>query len=187
MNTKPLKIAVLASTKATDLQRIIDEINAGNLNAKIEVLISDKKDAYAYSDKELEKINRVSMEASVTIKEFGNRLKNVYLTAPEEEVKKAIEENYRDFLSPTLLNLWLEDPSKALGRVTSSPWPERIEFIGVFLLSNDDQYIALGRIIEVTSVEMIEGGEASSQIAKFTIKKINGKWLIDNIEIENNE
>ena len=45
-----------------------------------------------YLDKELEKINRVSMEASVTIKEFGNRLKNVYLTAPEEEVKKAIEE-----------------------------------------------------------------------------------------------
>ena len=140
-----------------------------------------------YLNKESEKINRASMEASVIIKEFGNQLKNVYLTAPEEEVKKAIEENYRDFLSPTLLNLWLEDPSKALGRVTSSPWPERIEFIGVFLLSNDDQYIALGRIIEVTSVEMIEGGEASSQIAKFTIKKINGKWLIDNIEIENNE
>ena len=136
-------------------------------------------------NKELEKINRVSMEASVTIKEFGNRLKNFYLTAPEEEVKKAIEENYRDFLSPTLLNLWLEDPSKALGRVTSSPWPERIEFIGIFPFSNDDQYVALGRIIEVTSVEMIEGGEANSQIAKFTIKKINGKWLIDNIEIEN--
>ena len=55
---KTLKIAVLASTKATDMQRIIDEIKAGNLNAKIEILISDRKDAYA-----LERARQNNIEA----------------------------------------------------------------------------------------------------------------------------
>ena len=42
-----LKIGVLASTKATDMQAIIDAINSKKLNAIISVVISNKKDAYA--------------------------------------------------------------------------------------------------------------------------------------------
>lgn len=55
-----LRIAVLASTKATDMQRIIDEIREGELKgiAKIEVLISDRKDAYA-----LERARKNNIEA----------------------------------------------------------------------------------------------------------------------------
>ena len=40
---KKLRIAVLASTRATDMQAIIDEINAGKLNAEIVCVISNKK------------------------------------------------------------------------------------------------------------------------------------------------
>ncbi|OQX19298.1 MAG: phosphoribosylglycinamide formyltransferase [Candidatus Altiarchaeales archaeon A3] len=43
----PLKIAVLASTRATDMLGIIDEIRKGNLDAEIKILLSNKKDAYA--------------------------------------------------------------------------------------------------------------------------------------------
>ncbi len=42
-----LKIGVLASSKATDLQAIIDAIRHKKLGAEIVALISDKKDAYA--------------------------------------------------------------------------------------------------------------------------------------------
>jgi phosphoribosylglycinamide formyltransferase-1 len=42
-----IRIAVLASTKATDMQAIIDEINSGKLIAEIVCLVSNKKDAYA--------------------------------------------------------------------------------------------------------------------------------------------
>ncbi len=42
-----LKIGVLASTKGTDLQAVIDAINSGNLNAEIACVISNKSDAYA--------------------------------------------------------------------------------------------------------------------------------------------
>ncbi|MBD3330694.1 phosphoribosylglycinamide formyltransferase [Candidatus Peregrinibacteria bacterium] len=42
------KIGVLASTSGTDLQAIIDEINAGNMpGIELSVVISNKKDAYA--------------------------------------------------------------------------------------------------------------------------------------------
>ncbi len=42
-----LKIGVLASTRGTDLQAIIDAINSGKLNAEIACVISNKQDAYA--------------------------------------------------------------------------------------------------------------------------------------------
>lgn len=42
-----LSIGILASTKASDMQAIIDAIGAKKLNARISVVISDKKDAYA--------------------------------------------------------------------------------------------------------------------------------------------
>lgn len=41
------KIAVLASTRGTDLQAIIDEIKAGALDVELSVVISNKKDCYA--------------------------------------------------------------------------------------------------------------------------------------------
>jgi len=42
-----LKIAVLSSTRATDMQGIIDAIKKGELNAEIKILLSNKKDSYA--------------------------------------------------------------------------------------------------------------------------------------------
>ncbi|MBI2464470.1 phosphoribosylglycinamide formyltransferase [Candidatus Peregrinibacteria bacterium] len=43
----PFNIAVLASTKGTDLQAIIDEIKIGKLDVNLKIVISDKKNAYA--------------------------------------------------------------------------------------------------------------------------------------------
>ncbi len=42
-----LKLGVLASTKGTDLQAIIDAVRDGKLNAEICCVISNKEDAYA--------------------------------------------------------------------------------------------------------------------------------------------
>ena len=42
-----MNIGVLVSTKATDLQAVIDSIEANELNAKISVVISNKEYAYA--------------------------------------------------------------------------------------------------------------------------------------------
>ena len=42
-----LKIAVLVSGRGSNLQAIIDAIESGNINGKIEVVISNKNDAYS--------------------------------------------------------------------------------------------------------------------------------------------
>jgi phosphoribosylglycinamide formyltransferase-1 len=43
---RPIRLAVLGSTRGTDLQAIIDAIKSGLLKAEIVCVISDKKDAY---------------------------------------------------------------------------------------------------------------------------------------------
>ena len=53
-----INIGVLASTKATDLQAVIDAIESKELDAKISVVISDKEDAYA-----LERARKHNIEA----------------------------------------------------------------------------------------------------------------------------
>ncbi len=58
-----LNIGVLASTKATDLQAVIDAIEAKKLNTKISVVISDKKDAYALERARKHGIDAVFIDA----------------------------------------------------------------------------------------------------------------------------
>lgn len=84
-----LKIAVLASTKATDMQRIIDEIREGSLKgiAKIEVLISNKKDAYA-----LERARKNSIEAIFL--DPKNKTREEY----DDEILKILDERKIDLI-----------------------------------------------------------------------------------------
>ena len=59
-----LKLAVLASTRATDMQAIIDAINSKKLDAKISVLISNKKNSYAIERARKNKLPAVFIESS---------------------------------------------------------------------------------------------------------------------------
>jgi glycine cleavage system H lipoate-binding protein len=116
------------------------------------------------------------------VKSFGEKLKMVSLLAPEDMVKDSIKEYYGEFVSPELLEKWLNDPAKAPGRTISSPWPERIDIISAEKLS-DTEYEVKGNIIKVTSVELAEGGIAATRPAKFLVRNIDGKWLIDDIKL----
>ena len=64
-----LNIGVLASTRATDMQAVIDAIISRKLNARISVVISDKQDSYA-----LERAK-------------NNKLKSVFIAPKKFEVK----------------------------------------------------------------------------------------------------
>lgn len=99
---------------------------------------------------------------------------------PEDIAKESLKENYGDFVSLTLLEKWQNDPANAPGRVSSSPWPERIDIVSVEKLS-DSEYEVYGNIIYMTSVEMIQGGIAGSKTVTLNIKNIEGKWLIDDL------
>jgi len=62
-NTKDkLKIGVLASGRGTNLQAIIDACERGEVNARVVIVISDKKDAYALKRAENHKIEAIFID-----------------------------------------------------------------------------------------------------------------------------
>lgn len=83
---------------------------------------------------------------------FGKLLKNVPLLAPQEEVVERMEAEYGPLATPILITTWLSDPKNAPGRLTSSPWPDRIEIGSIRDLG--ESYRVEGVVIEVTN----EGG-----------------------------
>ena len=114
------------------------------------------------------------------VEDFGSKLQAVSLLAPEDILKKSMQDNYSNFVSPALLAKWESNPEDAPGRLTSSPWPDRIE-----ILSNekllDNVYEVKGEIIEITSSEKEKVGIAAKRPITLTVKKMGDKWLIDNV------
>jgi putative hemolysin len=132
-----------------------------------------------------EDIDDVSIVSNI-VEQFGKKLKLVSLQSPKEVLEKQIRENYEEFLSPELLAEWINDPSKALGRKSSSPWPERIDIKNIQRISQN-KFLVEGEVIEITSVEAVEGGEANRFPIKLTLEKRDSKWAIVNIKQESNQ
>ncbi|MDX9871293.1 MAG: hypothetical protein RBT41_02595 [Clostridia bacterium] len=121
-------------------------------------------------------------EITGLVENFGSRLQKVSLLAPEDTVKKSLEEQYGSLVAPGLLKKWQEDPEEAPGRVASSPWPERIEVLSIEKLT-DSAYEVKGEIIEVTSVEMEKGGAAAKRPLTLIVEKSESNWLIVSAEL----
>jgi hypothetical protein len=117
------------------------------------------------------------------IEEFGRKLQLVSLLAPEEVLKESIQKNYKDFLSPSLLKKWLNNPKLALGRKVSSPWPDRIEILDI-KKSTEQSYEASGEIIEIISGELENGGSASKYPILLRVKKVDDRWMIDEVNVD---
>lgn len=70
------KIGVLVSGRGSNLQAIMDEIDAGALNVEISVVISDKQDAYALTRAEAKGIKAVYVDRKACLgrEEFEQKL-----------------------------------------------------------------------------------------------------------------
>jgi beta-lactamase regulating signal transducer with metallopeptidase domain len=125
-------------------------------------------------------------EAIVSIVEgFGSKLQTVSLLDPKNVVEKSMQENYGNLVSQALIEEWISgisDPLSAPGRLTSSPWPDRIEILSIKKLS-EDRYEVKGEIIEITSVEKVSGGVAAKRPVTLALKKIKNRWLIDDVTL----
>ena len=113
---------------------------------------------------------------------FGSKLQTVSLLAPKDILEKSMQENYSDFVSQELLAKWINDPLNAPGRLTSSPWPDRIEILTIEK-SAKYEYEVKGKIIEVTSTEKASGGIAAKRPITLIVRKINDRWLIDDVTL----
>src|SRR5574342_185687 len=67
--------------------------------------------------------NNAAEEAEVRnlVENVGKRLQGVSLLSPE--AAQEMQQQYSEFVSPALLETWMNDVSKAPGRMVSSPWP----------------------------------------------------------------
>ncbi len=97
-----LRLGVLASTKATDMQTIIDAINAKKLNATISVVISNKQDAYALERAKKYEIKTIFIDTKgKTREEFD---KEVAKVLDESKVDLILLIGYMRILSPWFVN-----------------------------------------------------------------------------------
>lgn len=105
---------------------------------------------------------------------FGNELRNVSLTADQPLLAENLQTAYGPFLTPELLSAWSQNPESAIGRTTSSPWPERIE-LGMVSPNPDGSYTALGSVVEIGNADI--GAVAIYPVA-LTLEEREGEWLI---------
>jgi hypothetical protein len=115
------------------------------------------------------------------IDRFGRELTNVTMIDPENVVAEQIKEHYTPYLTSNLLSKWVFDPSLAMGRRTSSPWPDRIEVDSMEKVDSDRIKVQ-GYVVWVASGGQ-DGLEVTATVpAVFYVKKDSstGKFLIDN-------
>lgn len=122
--------------------------------------------------------NEREMGMRAVVTEFGQRMKNVSLLAPD--VSAQIAAQYAGLVAPELLAVWQADSSKAPGRYSSSPWPDRIEIVSIEQIGEGLLYRVEGNVIEVTSTEMAEDQKevAAVQPISFMVEGRDGEWLI---------
>jgi hypothetical protein len=127
--------------------------------------------------------NNAAEEAKIRnlVENFGKRLQAVPLLA--SDAAQEMQKQYSEFVSPALLERWMSDVSKAPGRAVSSPWPDRIE-ITTLAKEGSDRYVITGSIIEVTSVEVVNGGAAERIAVRVVVQKDQGRWFITEYEEE---
>lgn len=109
------------------------------------------------------------------VENFGKRLQNVSLQAPD--AAQEIQKQYSEFVTPALLEMWMNDVSKAPGRIVSSPWPDRIE-ITTLSKEGTDRYELTGFVVEITSLEVVNGEVATKIPVRMVVQKVQGSWLI---------
>ncbi len=116
------------------------------------------------------------------VEAFGKTLQKVSLSGSKDMVAASIEENYGDYVTSELLQKWQADPQSAPGRVVSSPWPDCIDIMRTEMIDKN-QYTVYGEVIEVTSVELANGGAAAKRPVTLVVQKVNDRWLISGVTI----
>ncbi len=110
-----------------------------------------------------------SSSARSAVEEFGTKLQGVSLIAPD--ATSTMASVYGAFVTPELLQTWQKDPEDAPGRLTSSPYPDRIDIES--MTKQGSGYIVSGTVVYLTSE-----GEAGRAPVILQVIPQDGEWLI---------
>jgi hypothetical protein len=111
--------------------------------------------------------------AQGVVKGFGSELQKVSLLDPS--ASSTMAEHYAQHVTPELLALWQSDPEHAPGRLTSSPWPDRIEIVQ--MTPQGESYVMQAAVLLMTSAEA-EGENAGIIPVIIQVVPRDGKWFI---------
>lgn len=112
--------------------------------------------------------------------EFGARLKDVDITASDQDMMTAVDFNLKQYITDRLYQTFMQDKSRIPGRYVSSPWPERIEISSIQMLDSVACTV-YGNLVLMTDDNVAHGGNAGEALITLTLKKVNGIWLIDDV------
>ncbi|MCR6546852.1 hypothetical protein [Dehalobacterium formicoaceticum] len=121
-------------------------------------------------------------EVLALVEGFGHQMQKVSLLARENTLRQTMEENYGDYVSTALIEKWSKDPQYAPGRLTSSPWPDRIE-VQYTERMGEELYKVEGIIIEITSQEKEQSGTAARRPITLIVKNTSSGWQIDEVTL----
>jgi len=104
---KKIKLGVLASGGGTNLQSIIDNIEAGKLDAEIKVVISNNSKAHALERARKHNIKDVHLSHKMfeTKEEFDEKLLEIF---KENEIDLVVLAGYMKILSPAVVRAYKE-------------------------------------------------------------------------------
>jgi hypothetical protein len=115
-------------------------------------------------------------QVRMTVSSFGDQLQKMPLIADQDLIDKGMDIYYGVYIHQDLLAKWKADPLHAPGRLTSSPWPDRIEVTNTTKTSADT-YTVDANIIEVANGN--GGTEVVSTIpVTFTLTRGPDGWQI---------
>lgn len=106
------------------------------------------------------------------VEHFGRRLQGVYLSSPPPQIRQMIRQHYGALVSPSLLARWLQNPRRAPGRWTSSPWPDHIEVTSLTRAGHQG-FVIQGHVVEMTST-----GTSARIPVCFVVQKLQNRWQI---------
>ncbi|MFC1550610.1 phosphoribosylglycinamide formyltransferase [Candidatus Neomarinimicrobiota bacterium] len=99
-----VRLGILGSTKGTDMQAIIDAINTGQLDASIEIVISNKSDSYILERAQKHNINSAFIGHQNKDREFFDRELSFLLS--QNNVDLILLIGFMRILSPWFCNKW---------------------------------------------------------------------------------
>ncbi len=99
------RIAVLVSGRGSNLQTIIDNIENGSINGRIEVVISSKQDAYALERAEKYNIDGVYIGKS-NLPDIDERNDKIIQILHEKEIDLIVLAGYMNILNEKIVRLY---------------------------------------------------------------------------------
>ncbi len=185
-----IKLGILASTKGSDMQGIIEAIEAKKLDAEIAVVISDKKDTYALERARKHNLKAVFLDTEGKEKEEYDKEIDKVLT--ENGVELVLLIGYMKLISPWFVQKWLNKimnvhpsllPAYAGGMdldVHAEVLKRGCKVTGASLIFIDEG-ADTGPIID-QRIEYVKDGDAPETL-KPRIQKLEQDMLIDAIEL----